>query len=93
MLSEETSGSVYSDAVLGKAEYQGRRYYVRWHGINGSDAAQESFHLVNLGGDESFWANDDECAWVKRYQKKNTRGKPDDNGRYPMLSSIRNFKW
>ncbi|MGH8519853.1 MAG: hypothetical protein ACREU9_00105 [Gammaproteobacteria bacterium] len=78
----------YDGAVLGKAEYKGRQYYVRWQGT--TSRGTEAFRLVTLDGKVDFWADATACKWTKRYQKKVTNWR-SDRETYPTLCGIRSF--
>lgn len=81
----------YTGAVVGKAKYNGRDYFVRWAGrtTRGSDA----FHLVTGDGKLSFWKDAAECQWTKQYEKRGRFGKLDpERGSYPTLAGIQRFK-
>lgn len=80
----------YDGPVLGKAEYKGRQYYVRWQGT--TSRGTDAFRLVTLDGNLDFWADAAACRWTKHYEKKGAYGKRDDrHGSYPTLSGIRRF--
>lgn len=81
----------YDGEVLGKAEYKGRQYYVRWQGT--TKRGTEAFRLVTLDGKIDFWADAAACKWTKHYEQKEERGYGRSTGRasYPTLSRIRRF--
>lgn len=80
----------YDGEVKGKAEYKGRKYYVRWNGM--TKKGTEAFRLVTLDGKIDFWADASACQWVKHYDKKGAYGKIDEHyGQYPTLAGILRF--
>jgi len=71
--------------VIGKAEYKGRNYYVRWAGICKSGA--DKIHLTSLDGKIDFWADAALCRWVKHYEAREYRGRTEP----VTLGSIKRF--
>lgn len=75
-----------SSRVFGKAEYEGRSYFVVAEG-------RERFRLTTLNGKIDFWAIRGECRWPKTYQPR-TRFGGYGRGQvevYTTLGSLRDF--
>lgn len=76
--------------VMGKAEYNGRSYYIVWMG---ETKHGESARLVTLDEKIDFWKLVSEIKITKRYERRqsnNFYGRKQDLG-YPTLAGIRKF--
>lgn len=76
--------------IVGKAEYKGRSYYVRWYGV--AKSGEWKCHLTTLDGKIDFWAGDgsdgrDGARIVKEYHPREYRGRTQ----YTTLGSLRQF--